>query len=196
MAERLDGVRGWLGDLDSTVNLRSRIGLVLAAIAIGAAGAAIYLSLDAKNQSATNSDVGTLHNQVDSLKRQLGSTAGDVKALRAASTPPAPRRAAPTPPPASCNPRCRSFRATSGSCSRPPAGAAATPAVPTVPTPTPGTGRAPEPRRRPAAADRWQRRQQRQVTIAANTVPARACPSDDWATFALIRPRGISASMP
>ena len=80
--ERLDGIRGWLGDLDNTVRNRSRIGLVLAAIAIGAAGAAIYLSLDAKNQSASNNDVGSLRKDVSDLSDQVEANSKDATALK------------------------------------------------------------------------------------------------------------------
>jgi hypothetical protein len=82
LSERLDGIRGWLGDLDRTVNVRSRIGLVLAAIAIGAAGAAIYLALDAKHNSASNGDVSALRDQLNALKGKTQASAGDVTALR------------------------------------------------------------------------------------------------------------------
>jgi hypothetical protein len=82
LVERLDGMRGWVGDLDHTVNVRSRIGLVLAAIAIGVGGAAIYLALDAKQQSASNSDVGSLRDQVSSLKDDVDSTSNDTTALK------------------------------------------------------------------------------------------------------------------
>ncbi|MGH2981939.1 MAG: hypothetical protein ACRDKV_07850, partial [Solirubrobacterales bacterium] len=82
LIERLDGIRGWLGDLDSMVRLRSRIGLVLAAIAIGAAGAAVYLSLDAKSQSASNTAVGNLREQVSSLEEDLASATEQVDSLQ------------------------------------------------------------------------------------------------------------------
>jgi hypothetical protein len=82
LVERLDGIRGWLGDLDRTVAIRSRIGLVLAAVAIGLGGAATYLALDARHQSASNSDVGALRNELDSVQGQANGTAEDVTALR------------------------------------------------------------------------------------------------------------------
>jgi len=82
LVERLDGMRGWVGDLDHTVNVRSRIGLVLAAIAIGVGGAAIYLAMDAKQQSASNSDVGSLRDQVGSLKDDVSNTTDDLTALK------------------------------------------------------------------------------------------------------------------
>ena len=82
IVERLDGMRGWLGDLDRTVGVRSRIGLFLAAIAIGAAGAAIYLALNAKQESATNRDVSALQDRVSSLQDDLKNTSDDLTALR------------------------------------------------------------------------------------------------------------------
>lgn len=82
IGERLDGIRGWLGDLDNTVRMRSRIGLVLAAIAIGAAGAAIYLSLDAKSQSASDTQVGDLRRQVSDLEDRLQTTSEETSSLQ------------------------------------------------------------------------------------------------------------------
>jgi uncharacterized protein HemX len=79
---RLDGMRGWLGDLDRTVGVRSRIGLVLAAVAIGAAGAAIYLSLDAKQQSASDKDVSELQSRLGDVEREASDTAQDVTSLK------------------------------------------------------------------------------------------------------------------
>ncbi|MEK6277243.1 MAG: hypothetical protein AABM29_04435 [Actinomycetota bacterium] len=82
VAARLDGMRGWLGDLHRTVGIRSRVGLVLAAIAIGGAGAAIYLSLDAKEQSASDRDVNDLRDQLQGVEQQAGETAQDVTSLQ------------------------------------------------------------------------------------------------------------------
>src|SRR5205823_13068786 len=65
---RMDGMPACLGDLEPTLKVRSRIGLVLAAIAIGAAGAGVYLGLTAKDQSASNSDVSALHDDLDKTK--------------------------------------------------------------------------------------------------------------------------------
>src|SRR5687767_3345955 len=47
----LDGIRGWLAELDRSIRMRTGIGLVLVALCIGAAAAAIYLALDSEEDN-------------------------------------------------------------------------------------------------------------------------------------------------
>lgn len=63
---RLEVLRGWVAALDRIIGIRTRVLLVLAAIAIGASAAAIYLALDARSDQASKSDL-------DALRRQVGS---------------------------------------------------------------------------------------------------------------------------
>jgi uncharacterized protein HemX len=75
-------MHAWLGDLERTVKVRSRIGLVLAAIAIGAAGAGVYLGLTANDQSASNNDVSALRGELDKTKAIVAHQASTIQNLR------------------------------------------------------------------------------------------------------------------
>jgi hypothetical protein len=75
-------MHAWLGDLERTVKVRSRIGLVLAAIAIGAAGAGVYLGLTAKDQSASNNDVSSLRDDLDKTKATVAHQSSTIHELR------------------------------------------------------------------------------------------------------------------
>ncbi len=66
----LDGLRAWIGELERKLGARTRVGLVLVAIAVGGAGAAIYLALDSAEKSASKDEVRQVQTQVD----QLGGT--------------------------------------------------------------------------------------------------------------------------
>lgn len=59
----LDGLRAWIAELERKFGARTRIGLVLVAIAVGGAGAAIYLALDVAEKSATKSEVRQVQTQ-------------------------------------------------------------------------------------------------------------------------------------
>lgn len=66
MAGRIEGLRAWLAALDRIIGIRTRVLLVLAAIAIGASGAAIYLALEAGSDKASTADL-------DQLRRDVGA---------------------------------------------------------------------------------------------------------------------------
>lgn len=63
----LDGLRAWIGELERKLGSRTRVGLVLVAIAVGGAGAAIYLALDSAEKSASKAEVRQVQTQVDQL---------------------------------------------------------------------------------------------------------------------------------
>jgi hypothetical protein len=65
----LDGLRAWIGEVERKLGMRTRVFLVLAAIAIGGAGAAIYLALDTRDQAVSERDVRVLQ---DDLEAQIG----------------------------------------------------------------------------------------------------------------------------
>jgi hypothetical protein len=56
----LDGLRAWIGEVERKLKMRTRVFLVLAAIAVGGAGAGIYLAVEAQNGQVTEGDVQTL----------------------------------------------------------------------------------------------------------------------------------------
>lgn len=60
----LDGLRAWIGEVERKLKMRTRVFLVLAAIAVGGAAAGIYLGVDAQNNQVSESDVGTLQTEL------------------------------------------------------------------------------------------------------------------------------------
>ncbi len=71
----LDGLRAWIGEVERKLGMRTRVFLVLATIAIGGAGAAIYLALDTREDAVSEGDVRELQ---DRLEEQIatGGTGG------------------------------------------------------------------------------------------------------------------------
>lgn len=80
----LDGLRAWIGIVERKLQMRTRVFLVLAAIAVGGAAAAIYLAIDAQSNQVSESDVGavqselttrieTLETRVESLESELNA---------------------------------------------------------------------------------------------------------------------------
>jgi hypothetical protein len=87
----LDGLRAWIGEVERKLGMRTRVFLVLAVIAIGGAGAAIYLSVEAREDSVSESDVQALQQRLEARIGEGGGTAGasvsqleaELEALRA-----------------------------------------------------------------------------------------------------------------
>ena len=92
----LDGLRAWIGEVERKLGMRTRVFLVLLAIAIGAAGAAIYLAIQAEGDNGLNADevraliseeAGGGSAQVSSLESQVVELRTEVEDLKAASKP-------------------------------------------------------------------------------------------------------------
>jgi hypothetical protein len=92
----LDGLRAWIGEVERKLGARTRVFLVLLAIAIGASGAAIYLALEADDGGngggASTEEVQSLREQVElegggadttALEAQITELRGEVDALQA-----------------------------------------------------------------------------------------------------------------
>src|SRR6476661_4948085 len=91
----LDGLRAWIGEVERKLGVRTRVFLVLLAIAIGASGAAIYLALEADDGGsgggASTEEVQSLREQVElegggdsaALEAQIVELRGEVEALKA-----------------------------------------------------------------------------------------------------------------
>jgi hypothetical protein len=87
----LDGLRAWIGEVERKLGMRTRVFLVLTVIAIGGAGAAIYLALDARDSAVSESDVQALQKQLETRIGEGGGTAdtslaqleAEVRALQA-----------------------------------------------------------------------------------------------------------------
>jgi hypothetical protein len=72
----LDGLRAWIGLVERKLTMRTRVFLVLTAIAIGGAGAAIVLAIDAQDNAVTKSDL-------QSVRDELAGTAAPAEAPQA-----------------------------------------------------------------------------------------------------------------
>jgi len=71
---QLDGLRAWIGEVERKLGKRTRVFLALTALAIGIAGAAIYLALDARSDSVSEGDVQELQQELEA--QGVGTTGG------------------------------------------------------------------------------------------------------------------------
>jgi hypothetical protein len=71
----LDGLRAWIGEVERKLGKRTRVFLVLVAIAVGGAGAAVYLAVEAKEDSVTKADVQQVR---DELAERIGAEGGET----------------------------------------------------------------------------------------------------------------------
>jgi hypothetical protein len=61
----LDGLRAWIGEVERKLGMRTRVFLALTVIAIGIGGAAIYLAIDAGDNSVGEDDLQALQQQLE-----------------------------------------------------------------------------------------------------------------------------------
>jgi uncharacterized protein HemX len=73
----LEGLRAWIGELERKLGARTRVGLVLVALAFGAGGAGIYLARDAADNSISKDDLQALEEQ---LQLSAGATSATPEA--------------------------------------------------------------------------------------------------------------------
>lgn len=71
----LDGLRAWIGEVERKLTARTRVFLILVAIAVGAAGAAIYLALEAGNDAASKDEVQRVSDQLQGQIESTGAAA-------------------------------------------------------------------------------------------------------------------------
>lgn len=76
----LDGLRAWIGEVERKLGKRTRVFLALCAIAIGIAGAAVYLALDARSDSVSEGDVQELQQELEA--QGVGGAAGGAELSR------------------------------------------------------------------------------------------------------------------
>ena len=76
----LEGLRAWIGEVERKLAKRTRVFLVLTVIAIGIAGAAVYLAIDARESSVSESDVQALQQQLETRIDELGTTSATPQA--------------------------------------------------------------------------------------------------------------------
>jgi len=71
----LEGLRAWIGEVEHKLGMRTRVFLVLVTIAVGGAGAAIYLAIDARESSVSESDVQALQEKLEAQIAEGGTAA-------------------------------------------------------------------------------------------------------------------------
>jgi hypothetical protein len=84
----LDGLRAWIGEVERKLDKRTRVFLILAAIAVGGAGAAIYLAVEAQEDSVSKADVQAVRDELTGRIGTGGETdstqlEAELRALRA-----------------------------------------------------------------------------------------------------------------
>lgn len=97
MAMSLDGLRAWIGIVERKLTMRTRVFLVLVAIAIGGAAAAIVLAIDAQDNAVSQGDLQSVRDelagaggpteapQTSELEAEIESLRGEIAALRGKS---------------------------------------------------------------------------------------------------------------
>ncbi|MEX2253388.1 MAG: hypothetical protein WD649_04495 [Thermoleophilaceae bacterium] len=81
----LDGLRAWVAEVERKLGKRTRVFLALSAIAIGIAGASVYLAIDTRQSSVSESDVQELQAELEARIDAL--EAGGAVAPTPAPTP-------------------------------------------------------------------------------------------------------------
>jgi len=78
----LDGLRAWIGEVERQLGMRTRIFLVLVAIAVGGAGTAIYLAVEAQNDQVSKDDLQAVESALQARIEALeaNATAGTSEA--------------------------------------------------------------------------------------------------------------------
>src|SRR4249920_1161246 len=90
----LDGLRAWIAEVEHKLGMRTRVFLVLTTIAIGGAGAAIYLAIDTRDNTVSKSDVEALERSSDTgsevagLEVQLQALQAQIQALQSSEEAP------------------------------------------------------------------------------------------------------------
>jgi hypothetical protein len=93
----LDGLRAWIGVVERKLTMRTRVFLVLVAIAIGGAAAGIVLAIDAQDNSVSKDDLESVRDelagtsspaeapQTSELEARIETLRGEIAALRSES---------------------------------------------------------------------------------------------------------------
>jgi len=79
----LDGLRAWIGVVERKLNMRTRVFVVLVAIAVGGAAAAVYLAVDAQQNQVSEGDLQTLQTEltsrIEGLETRVESLEGELQ---------------------------------------------------------------------------------------------------------------------
>lgn len=83
----LDGLRAWIGEVERKLGMRTRVFLVLVALAVGGAGAGIYLAIEAQNDQVSTDDLRAVEAASQSRVEALESRIATLEATESAPTP-------------------------------------------------------------------------------------------------------------
>ena len=90
----LEGLRAWIAEVERKLGKRTRVFLALTVIAIGIAGASLYLAIDARNSSVSESDVQALQQKLETRIDEVaagGATTAPIAPPVEAEPEPAPQ---------------------------------------------------------------------------------------------------------
>ena len=79
LQERMEGLQGWMAEIERKQGRMTYFGLAGVVIAILAAGAALYFGLTAKSDSATKGDFDALSKRIDSLEAAAAKNSKDTQ---------------------------------------------------------------------------------------------------------------------
>jgi len=79
LQERMEGLQGWMAEIERKQWRMTYFGLAGVVIAILAAGAALYFGLTAKSDSATKGDFDALSKRIDSLEAAAAKNSKDTQ---------------------------------------------------------------------------------------------------------------------
>jgi uncharacterized protein HemX len=80
LQERMEGLQGWMAEIERKQGRMTYFGLAGVVIAILAAGAALYVGLTAKSDSATKGDLDGLSKRIDTLEAAAAKNSKDTQA--------------------------------------------------------------------------------------------------------------------
>jgi hypothetical protein len=82
LQERMEGLQGWMAEIERKQARMTRFGAIAGAVAVAAAAAALYLAVTTKSDSATKDDVDDLQAELDGISQQVTrTTETQVKSL-------------------------------------------------------------------------------------------------------------------
>ncbi len=80
-ADPLDPIRAWLAEIDAKLGVRTRVLLVLAAIAIGTAAASLFVALDSGDDSEGDTAAEGLQQEVAELRSEVEGLRESIDAV-------------------------------------------------------------------------------------------------------------------
>lgn len=92
----LDGLRAWIGEVERKLGMRTRAFLVLVAIAVGGAGAAVYLAIEAGDEQVSTADLQAVESasraKIEALESRIAGLEATREAVPQPESPAKPKR--------------------------------------------------------------------------------------------------------